>query len=162
MQAPLNTAAMSDSVSNSDQHPGGPFRPGHAKWGGRPKGTTNNKVALRRERLAEAERVANVMIGDYPDGDMHTFLQMIVRNGAVPLASRIECAKIVYATERAKLAAISIDDPAGDRLAVVIRDMRAERTAISEGATAILIEHRDAVVQTAIAEVMEQDENDSD
>lgn len=115
---------MSDTVSDSQKHPGGPWQPGHPKWGGRQPGTTNNKVALRRERLAEAERVANEHIGDF-DGTAHEFLCLLFRSGSVPISIRTDAAKVVHATERAKLQAIAVVDST-NLPTFLIRDVRNE------------------------------------
>lgn len=139
---------MSDDLQSS-RPPG--FLPGHERFGGRNKGTTNRKVMLRQERLAEAERVANLTIGDFPDGDTLSFLQLVMRTGAVPLASRIECAKIIFATEKAKLAAVAIVDPS-NQTHVTIRDLRSEE--------AQRIAHNPTVIE-AVYETIESEDSDS-
>lgn len=122
-------AAMSETVQNGERT-NHLFQKGHPRFGGRPPGKSNRSVELREQRLADAELTANLAIGDF-QGSAHEFLVHVYKNGKVPMAARIDCAKAAVSFEKAKLAAIAIVDDAA-KLTVTIRDLRSEKL-ISHG-----------------------------
>ena len=82
------------------------FAQGHAKVGGRKKGTPNKQELPLARALREAREKAEREVAADPNCDAHSLLRMVYLDTTLPIEVRIDAAKAAIGYELPKLNAI--------------------------------------------------------
>jgi hypothetical protein len=109
------------------------FAQGHAKVGGRKKGTPNKQELPLARALREAREKAEREVAADPNCDAHSLLRMVYLDTTLPIEVRIDAAKAAIGYELPKLNAI---------------DARIDAVTHHEGAADLVIRERQLLRQT--------------
>src|SRR6516225_1475959 len=109
------------------------FAKGHAKVGGRKKGTPNKQELPLARALREAREKAEREVAADPNCDAHSLLRMVYLDTTLPIEVRIDAAKAAIAYELPKLNAI---------------DARIEKVSHRESADDLVVRERQLLGRT--------------